>query len=571
MDTTPTGMRPTLPAIILSIATITLAGRAHCQSPTFGWARSLGTIGGIQKTLSAPGGQLVTIGMFSGTRDLDLGPDVMEVIGGTGNSTFITSMNADGTLAWARALTSTNEINSYDMAIGPDGSIVVTGSFRGTADLNAAPDATAEVSAGNDLDIHICKYSAAGVFQWGSRLGNGYDDTSTQIALDASGNIYHAMQVRGVFDMDPGPATVNVDAGSTLLGTVTKYAPDGTYLWHKAMGAPCRTITVQANGSIVTSHAFTDSATIGQAPNTIAVSAPESGSAFAFVRSNAQCEPQHALVLQGPYNYRAHVSPAGDLTIAGSYFTSIDLDPGTGTNIHTANEAANAFALRLNAQWEAEWGVSWDDDFAASLDGMDVDGYGNVYLTAHLYAPFDVDPGPAAVNLDPVNGTNSLLLMLNTEDGSLGFATRLMGSDLGYLRSNGVHLSPDGTIVTRGTFRATAQMDPWTNAISLTTQSDPGEESYLCAFRQEISSSTSAIVADIRPMLYPVPCTERLHVGDIERPTRYRIMDTAGRIWQAGLLTIGTTPLEVNTLPTGAYLLRLNDDQATHIRRFMKL
>jgi len=193
------------------------------------------------------------------------------------------------------------------------------------------------VSAGSNWDLYMAKYSSDGVFQWGIELGNTYNELSTRIALDGSGNIIHAQDVRGTFDMDPGPATVSFNGGNDGVGTLSKYTPDGTFLWYKAVGITCQALDVLANGEFVGVSGFAGEVIIGEAPNTITIGDVAVTSAQAIVRFDAQGDPLQGVFIPKLQNLFVAVAPDGEVTMAGSVVGGSDLDPGPGTNIHTSN------------------------------------------------------------------------------------------------------------------------------------------------------------------------------------------------------------------------------------------
>lgn len=516
---------------------------------------------------------MIVMGKFNGTRDLDLGPGVMEIVGGGAYSTFIATIQADGTLDWAVALTSTNGINGSNVAVAPDGSIILTGSFRGTADLDASPTSETPVTSSNgnsDWDVFMTKYSSDGDFVWGFSQGSAYDDLSTRITVDGSGNIFHCQRARGSFDMDPGPGTVTFAAGNDGTGVMSKYAADGTFQWYVVPGSTPISLRVLANGNIIGVFGFSGQWTVGTAPDTITLGNTALSGAYAIVRFNAQGIPQQGVYISGIQSVSAAIGADGAVTMAGAITDESDLDPGPGTNIHTPNGVYDPFALRVNADMEGVWSVNWGNEFSDDINKMDIDGYGNVYIVADLYGPYDVDPGPGEYLLDNVNSTNSYLLMLNAEDGTMGFAARLMESETGFLNAYGIRLAADGTIITYGAFRATAPVDPWTDSFSLTVQTVQTEEVYICTFDQAIGLGTQEALGATVPSLFPVPCNDRLTVTGHDQALPYQILDMTGRAMLEGSLAAGPAMLDVSSLPPGAYVLQLHDAQQATVRPFVK-
>lgn len=514
---------------------------------------------------------MIAVGIFTGTLDLDLGPDEHMLTPGTGlNSGFVTAIGADGTMEWARAIGGTQTTSIEDAHINSDGTIVLVGAFRGTVDLNPSPTEEFLVTGGSDWDIFFVKLTAEGDFVWGFRLGNTWDDLAYTTTLDAAGNLLVGLRARGNLDLDPGPATVMVNGGVDGVGVIMQYSPDGAYQWHRFTGPAPDLVAVLANGDIVTAHGFVDMAEIGEAPNSITVGSVGAGNVRACVRWDVQVQPQQVVTFQGMCQNTAHVAPDGSLTLVGTCTGIFDMDPGPGENLHTTNGVADVFALQLNAQWEAKWGFGWGDSSVDQVKDFDVDGFGNVYIVAPLFTPYDVDPGPGEIILDPGVSFNAYLLILDAADGAVRSAARLMNSSTGYIETHGVAVTRNGTILSHGEFRATAPLDPWTNSDSLTVQVHPSGELFLCAFTQEIGLGTSSITEAVRPMLYPLPCVERLFIDALERPARYRVLDAVGREVRNGTLPSGIASVDVAMLPAGAYHLHMEDGQATRVMRFLK-
>jgi uncharacterized delta-60 repeat protein len=86
--------------------------------------------------------------------------------------------NASGVQQWISEYIWFNNDIAYDIALGPDGSVYVTGASAG--------------STADDDDIYTVKYSSAGSYIWGNRyIGPGTnDDVANSIALDNNGNLY---------------------------------------------------------------------------------------------------------------------------------------------------------------------------------------------------------------------------------------------------------------------------------------------------------------------------------------------------------------------------------------------
>jgi hypothetical protein len=549
----------------------TLLTSAPAQDPTFGWAHSLGTIMSIQDCADDSDDRVIAVGMFSGSRDLDLGPaEHLLTPGQAGNTGFITAIQADGTMDWARAIGGTSSTNIYEVLTADDGSITVAGSFRGTVDLDPSASVQFPATANGTWDIFLARLDADGDFIWGFDLGNTFDEFSSSMALDGGGNLILGLFVRGTMDIDPGPAEVNVAGGSNGVGVLVKYDASGNYVWHNVMGVAFEVLGVLANGDIVSRHSFSNETVIGETPNTITVGEAGVTSNHAYVRSNAQGAPQQHVLFHGFNSFRSHVASDGSITIAGNYTNEIDLDPGTGTDIHTPGGFMDNFVIKLDDQWDLAWGVAWGDESSDEIEDLAVDGYGNVYLVAPLYGPYDVDPGPGEIILDHVLSFNAYLLILDHVDGHVRSAARLLGDDTGYIQIHGVAVTRDGTVLTYGHFRAAAPLDPWTNTTTLTVQAELSEEVFLCSFQQDIGLHTRDEDQKMGFRVYPVPCNEHLTVTGLSERVRYGIVDISGRMLMSGNIGNEQVILDVSSIPSGVYNLQLHGGAGVSSNRFIK-
>ena len=86
--------------------------------------------------------------------------------------------------------------------------------------------------------------------------------------------------------------------------------------------------------------------------------------------------------------------PGGyDLLVAGTFWDSVDFDPGSSSDIHDSNGFSDAFVSKLDTFGEYVWARTWGGE---SLDvANDVVGSpsGNVYITGYYMQTVDFDPG----------------------------------------------------------------------------------------------------------------------------------------------------------------------------------
>lgn len=126
------------------------------------------------------------------------------VVAGADRGAFVVKYDADGVKQWIRNFTSTSSMQGLDVAIGPNGTIAMTGDLQGSTNFGGGPLA----SAGDD-DIFIAVFDATGLHHWSQRYGNTLDDWGYACAFDAS----NALIATGIFS-----STVNF--GGSMLASL---------------------------------------------------------------------------------------------------------------------------------------------------------------------------------------------------------------------------------------------------------------------------------------------------------------------------------------------------------------
>ncbi|HDS30397.1 MAG TPA: PKD domain-containing protein [Firmicutes bacterium] len=149
---------------------------------------------------------------------------------------FLARYNPDGTLAWASHAGG----SGYDVCNGittlSDNSIVITGSFQGTATFGEGePNETQlDSSISYDLDIFIACYNPDGSFTWAKRAGGagtdyGYGITSLS---DNSTVLTGYFEETALFGPDEQNETQLVSSGGRDI-FIAHFNPDGSLSWAK--------------------------------------------------------------------------------------------------------------------------------------------------------------------------------------------------------------------------------------------------------------------------------------------------------------------------------------------------
>lgn len=203
------------------------------------WVRTIGTAGddGATAVVQDVNGDLYITAVVSGSVDADPGPGVATTPALGGRDVLVWSLTAAGGFRWASVLggADADEPAVGGLALDGDGTLVVTGSFRGVADLAPGPAQSLVTSAGND-DVFVVRLRQSdGGFVTGTAFGGAGVDAPHGLAVDAATG---ASTVTGRFEatmtIGTGTARVVVTAGATSGATdpfVVRLARDGAPVW----------------------------------------------------------------------------------------------------------------------------------------------------------------------------------------------------------------------------------------------------------------------------------------------------------------------------------------------------
>jgi hypothetical protein len=182
---------------------------------------------------------------------------------GVNSNAFIIKFSLTGTALWGYSIGTKDadqEVAS-GVAVGTDGSVVVTGALKATLTIG-----TQTLTNAGGADIFIIKYSGTGVFQWikggaGGTGGGTVDDSGTSVVVDSSNNVY----------VSGNSKSATLFAKTSTAGTygsfLLKFSSAGVLQWATRMKNTNENrsygVTVSSKGSIFMTGYFTGSLVFG--------------------------------------------------------------------------------------------------------------------------------------------------------------------------------------------------------------------------------------------------------------------------------------------------------------------
>ena len=298
-------------------------------------------------------------------------------------SFYLTTHAQQGTVGWARNVSSTRADQANSVAYDNAGNVYLTGSFSGTG-VSFGNTVPTQSSAGNE-DIYLVKYNASGVAQWVTTAGGSSSlnsDRGQAVAVDNAGNVYVAGQFGGLAQFQ----TQSINSKGEEDAFIAKYNSAGVLQFVRTFGGVQRDqlfgVTVDAQGNIYATGQFQSSITMGTKTFT---SAGDFDAIVCKWDANGNFIWANTLGSAGTDQGWDVEVTGGSLYLSGFFNNTANWLSANANGSLTSQGNTDAFVARLDAQNGA---VTWarreggvNADYA---HGLDVDGNANVYVVGRF-------------------------------------------------------------------------------------------------------------------------------------------------------------------------------------------
>ena len=217
-------------------ALLSIAMNSYAQ--TYDWAGQIGGAGfdtGYGITVDAEG-NVITIGSYQGTADLDPGPAVLEFENAGFDDIFLTKVDPSGNLIWAQKFGGTSFDIGYDVVTDAEGNIYSTGYFSETVDFDPG-SGTFNMTSSGLYDCFVSKLDPSGAFLWAKQFGGSEFEMGFAVTLDNQDNVIITGRFNGSADFDPGTASFELTPVGSYDAFVAKLNSSGEFIWAKQFGS----------------------------------------------------------------------------------------------------------------------------------------------------------------------------------------------------------------------------------------------------------------------------------------------------------------------------------------------
>jgi hypothetical protein len=273
----------------------------------------------------AAGGAVYVAGGFGYSFDFDPSSGADEHTSVGYDDAYVTRFDANGAYAWTRTFGGAGQDGVQTVAVGRDGSLLVSGYFSGPADLDPGPGVdnhTAESAA------FVSKLTAGGELVWARELtGN---KSVSEVAGDAAGAVYAI----GTYFLPASPSGVSAQAGE--YGTFfVKFDASGTVVWDAPIEAEhpgeFTSLAVAADGSVWAAGRQTAPATLlGRSLG------PESGNVLVGLEPTGTVRTLWSPGAQTDGTEYPFVAAGTNVHFKTAVGSSLDVDPGSATVTRTS-------------------------------------------------------------------------------------------------------------------------------------------------------------------------------------------------------------------------------------------
>ena len=303
---------------------------------------------------------------------------------------FIVRFNSQGIRQWGSYLGGDDYEDPGDLAIDANGDLYIVGGTKSTSGI--ATSGSHQVSFGGYYDGYLVKFSPTGIRQWGTYYGGSQYDYVTDVAIDASGNIYLSGNTTSTSSIATS-GSHQVSYGGFGDGFIVKFNSSGVRQWGTYYGnnQPDSLYSITIDGSSNIYSVGSSASTMGIA-SVGAHDTTTDGSVDAFiVKFNSSGIRQWATYYGGDgigSGYDVGFGVASDFA-NNVYMGGVTKSSnGISTNgVHQTDIAGerDGFIVSFSSSGIRQWGTYYggtsnEGSFASPLEGfLSIDGLGHLY------------------------------------------------------------------------------------------------------------------------------------------------------------------------------------------------
>jgi hypothetical protein len=400
------------------------------------WARQIGGPGADMPhtVLADAKGDIFLTGYFMARAKFDPNEATSVKTSNGKRDLYLAKYGADGSLRWVVTIGGPEDDEGMDLAIDPQGNVVLTGVVHGPVSLDQThAEVKTSAASGGDEDLLIAKYSSSGNLIWGRAIGGPQADQGHAVAVAADGDLrltgFFTGPVEVVAASDGRPALSFAPVGSRDTFAM-RLSSEGKAKWITTLGSAQDDFS--APGGICTRP---DGSTLWtgrlRGPTRFGGSTPRpNGADDCFVAEvDGDGKPKLAFCFGGrggDGGHRVELDPNGNTLVGGWFTGAADFEPGGEEKTMTAqglNGVPDAFVAKFSPTGSLVWSTGFGGPLAQRgqgrvpdggiAAGLTVDGQGRVLITGRFYQTAKSYGSATGLVRTSAGGSDLFLLRLN--------------------------------------------------------------------------------------------------------------------------------------------------------------
>ena len=383
----------------------------------FHWAKHLGGLLGdqVREMKLDKLGNIVLMGMYQGTMDMDPGPGVVNATA-VGSDAFVIKLDNNGNYIWSKQW-QVYSINTMDIDV--NNNILMGGDFGGPADFDPGPGVYTLTGGNLYADLFIFKIDENGNFKWAKQMPNQGNASLQELSMDtdAKGAVYMGGNFTASMDFDPGTGTAILNSNSGDDAFLVKLDSNGVFSWVKQFGGvgtdKIWSVKIDNAENVLLTGQY--NGTVDFDPGTSVFNLTNATNRGCFI---VKLSNTGNLIFAKTFSGEAFgecitFDSGNNIYLSGGFYNTVDFDPGPA--VHSLTEG-NIFITKLNEAGDYIWAAQFQNAILGSYESIyvtiQVDVLKNIYYTGIFPFAVDFDPGPGTTIVSPYGSTDAPIVKL---------------------------------------------------------------------------------------------------------------------------------------------------------------